>query len=313
MTKKLKIIFSIIAWCVLIYYIINYNNYDTLLQTLSQSIYNGWRWGLIAILLCPLNWYLEAKKWQTITKKLQPLTTKKAILSILNGIVVAFFTPNRIGEMPARCLDLEEGNRVRGLSLGIISSISQTLVIGLWGIPALILFIQILQNHKISLLFPILIILIILLTYCLLPSIINFFSKKKNTPSWFQYIQPIGELNGEELFKIMIIASLRYFVFCFQYYLFLKFFGIDLNIKNAFILIATNYLFLTFTPSIAYSEGITRASIAIVVFSTVTKNTIAIGITGITIWIINFIIPMIVGSLLPFIKEKSSKQTLYHE
>jgi hypothetical protein len=179
MTKKLKIIFSIIAWCVLIYYIINYNNYDTLLQTLSQSIYNGWRWGLIAILLCPLNWYLEAKKWQTITKKLQPLTTKKAILSILNGIVVAFFTPNRIGEMPARCLDLEEGNRVRGLSLGIISSISQTLVIGLWGIPALILFIQILQNHKISLLFPVLIILIILLTYCLLPSIIKFFSKKK--------------------------------------------------------------------------------------------------------------------------------------
>jgi hypothetical protein len=79
--------------------------------------------------------------------------------------------------------------------------------------------------------------------------------------------------------------------------LLLHFFDVKLDILTGIIAIATNYLFITFTPSLAFSEGAIRTSMAILVIGTFSENTIGIAAAGMSIWLINFVLPMAVGSL----------------
>lgn len=96
---------------------------------------------------------------------------------------------------------------------------------------------------------------------------------------------------------VVFISILRYLVFCSQYYLLLRFFGITVSLSQALIAIPTMYLLITFTPSLAASEPAVRGSYAVLVFSIFSSNEIGIMLTGILIWLINFVVPMVVGTV----------------
>src|SRR6266404_3077929 len=105
---------------------------------IKQSMQSSEIWDLlIVIFLMIINWSIEAFKWKISIQNIQPVSFLKSFRAILSGVSFSVTTPNRMGEYLGRVLYIEEGNRLRAVSLTIVSSMSQliiTLLAGLIGL-----------------------------------------------------------------------------------------------------------------------------------------------------------------------------------
>ena len=86
--------------------------------------------------------FRSALKWQRLVAGLQPISLGLAFRSVLVGQTGAFFTPNRIGEFPARALMLNKNNMIPAVALGFVGSAMQMLVITLFGLITTFLYIS---------------------------------------------------------------------------------------------------------------------------------------------------------------------------
>src|SRR3981081_3658630 len=82
----------------------------------------------IVALLMIVNWGIEAVKWKLAVSKIQKVDFAKSFKAILSGVSFSVSTPNRMGEYLGRVLYIEEGNRLRTISITIVSSMSQLIV-----------------------------------------------------------------------------------------------------------------------------------------------------------------------------------------
>ena len=102
----------------------------------------AWKFWLV-ISLVFVNWGIEARKWQVLLKTMQPFNFFTAYKSVLSGVTLSINTPNRIGEYGGRILYVQEGKRIKAISLSIAGSISQliiTLVMGCCGLVYVIYY-----------------------------------------------------------------------------------------------------------------------------------------------------------------------------
>ena len=83
----------------------------------------------------------------------------------------------------------------------------------------------------------------------------------------------------------------------------MSFCGIVHSPLEALIAIPSYYLLVTVTPSVPIADAAVRGSWSVIIFSLFTQNIAAIAIAAILLWILNTILPMIVGTLIPHIKE----------
>jgi hypothetical protein len=266
----------------------------------------GWLAGVFALL--PLNWYLEALKWKALTSHVQKIKLYTSVNAVLSGISTGFFTPNRVGELVGRVAFLKPENRKAGVTLCVVNSLTQNLVMALCGIPACILFFSYTAGkmqpdiiHFIS----------ITMTGILITGVIYF-----TLPRWSQLLQKsrlydqikpftncLAGYKPEDLLLITGISFFRYMVFCVQFFFMLHFFGIQLAIPAALLAIPTNYLFVTFTPSLAFSEAAVRSSYAVLIIGVLSCQVVNIALAGVCIWAVNFAIPMLVGSVVMWRKK----------
>jgi hypothetical protein len=305
MSKKWTYITGI-KWLVLLaaygylaYLLFSFNQYNEIWTQWKQSFSSNWSWLLFVLILLPLNWALETKKWQVLIEPVEKLSFKSAFKSVMGGNTAAFFSPNRIGEFPGRSVFLSKGNKMKGILLGSFGSLSQTLVILLCGLPAFVLFVayvQKMEDYFAYQLWASAAFVSIIVTYFFLPSICLKLSKYRWTNKIHPLLVTLARLEKSQLTRILLLAFVRYIVFCVQLYFMLRFLCIDIEWSQAAIGIATNYLFVTFAPSLAFSEGAVRASSAVLVLGSFSHNTVGIATAGISIWLINFVIPMLFGS-----------------
>ncbi len=297
-TKIIKWAILVLAYGYLVYVLWQFDEYELVLSQWKQGMEKFVWWLLPIFLLLPLNLLLESKKWQLLICKLESHTILESLKSVLGGITTAFFTPNRVGEFPGRVLFLAPQNRVKGVLLGGVSALSQTLVILLWGVPSAIVLLgtHFAEQNIFYFLLSGLIFFVLLLGYIFLPNIAAYYKQRFKGKKVYDILQMLAQFSRVDLLKVLFVASLRYFVFSTQFFCMLQFFGAGVDISMTLLAIATNYLFVTFAPAFAFSEGAVRASVAVLVFSLFTQNQLGVAAAGISIWIVNFVFPMIVGS-----------------
>ena len=76
----------------------------------------AWKfWFVISLVF--VNWGIEARKWQVLLRTLQPVSFFTAYKSVLSGVTLSINTPNRIGEYGGRILYVQEGKRIKAISL----------------------------------------------------------------------------------------------------------------------------------------------------------------------------------------------------
>jgi hypothetical protein len=307
--KNWKVLIFIAAYTFLAYKLLTFNQYHALFLQIKQTSLSQFWWLLAVFFLLPVNWLLEAIKWKKLTSRVQKIKFTIAIKSVLVGISTGFFTPNRVGELLGRIMFMESENRKAGFTLSIVNSLTQNLIMTMCGIPASIIYFYFTNGDSSSDNFIFLLVLtgflvVFGLFYFALPTIGRQLIKSKFAKKITAYISCLSAYATKDLIQIMLISLLRYVVFCTQFFLLLRFFNIQLEVWQALIAIPTNYLLVTFTPSVAFSEVAVRSSYAVLIIGVFSNNVVGIALAGMGIWLINFVIPMMVGSILMVGKRK---------
>jgi hypothetical protein len=140
--KYSKWLIFVLAYLFLGYKLVTFDGYEALLEHFSSVSFHDYLFLFFVFLLLPFNLFFEALKWQRLVAGLQPISLGLAFRSVLVGQTGAFFTPNRIGEFPARALMLNKKNMIPAVALGFVGSAMQMLVITLFGLITTFLYIS---------------------------------------------------------------------------------------------------------------------------------------------------------------------------
>ena len=291
------------AFSFLAYKLLTFNQYDELIAQWKQLPLSQFWWLAAVFLFLPVNWLVESIKWKMMTKHVQKLSLKFSVKSVLAGISTGFFTPNRVGEMVGRIMFLNQENRKPGITLSLVNSLTQNIIMTLCGIPACIVFFSVTsEKMKFNLNLYLLIIGIFLtgfsFLYFLMPKLSKLLKQSRFALKVKEFTDCLAVFSFSELIRIMLISLFRYIVFCFQFSFMLRFFGVELSGWQMLISIPTTYLFVTFTPSFSFSEVAVRSSLAVLIIGSFSNQTVSIALAGMFIWIVNFVIPMLVGSII---------------
>ena len=254
------------------------------------------------ILMMFLNWLVEALKWRYMISKIENISIMTAYRAVFTGITVSTFTPNRIGEYGGRVFCLEKGDRIKAVFITVLCSMSQLLVTILYGsISLFILFDEILIDKTfLSVSLLILLNLSLLFSYFNISHIINFLGKFKLIKSFKKYLEVLVMYNYKDLIIAFIYSNTRYFIFSLQFIILLHVFGINISFMDAILSVMLIFFFITITPTITIAEIGVRGSVAIFVLGLFSSNDIAILSSTTLLWLINLIIPAIIGSFFIF-------------
>ena len=292
----------ILSYSFLTYKLLTFNQYNELFAQWGKMPVSQFWWLAAVFVLLPVNWLLESFKWQLLTFNVQKINFKTSIKAVLAGISTGFFTPNRVGELIGRVMYLDAENRKAGITLCVVNSLTQNIIMTLCGVPAFILFysstvgkVEVNTTQYIILLIGCL--LIFGLFYFFLPQLSQRFKRSRFSAKIKVFTDCLSDFRLKDLVQIMFVSLFRYTIFCVQFFLMLRFFGIELSCWQTIIAIPTYYLLVTFTPSLAFSEVAVRSSFAVLTIGAFSGQIVNIALAGMCIWMVNFIIPMLVGSV----------------
>jgi len=277
---------------------------------IKQSLQSTEIWDLaIVIFLMIINWSIEALKWKVSIQKVQPVSFFRSFSAILSGVSFSVSTPNRIGEYLGRILYIEEGNRLRVISLTIVSSISQ-LIITLFAGSVGLFFIrknietgntmQGLDSFWLQVLQYGVIIVLLILTgiYFRLSLLINLVDKLRNNNRYSWLVGSLKDIDATLLLKLLSLSAIRYVVFVVQYFLLFRLFEVNAGWWECFWAVSVIFLVLAIIPTFAIAELGLRGNVSLKLIGLFSTNSLGISLTTATIWIINLVLPAIAGSLL---------------
>ena len=257
----------------------------------------------IIILLTPINWAFEAWKWQKLACKIEKTSFWEAYKGVLIGLTFATATPMMIGDFAGKILMLKTDKRLQSVGAILLGNSLQLYVSLLFGTISYLFFI-IWANPQPFLLH---ISLLSLLTLCLifgiflsfnLSNIDQFLSKNKLLEYLKKYLLVLENYTLFELQNLFFIAVSRYFVFSIQFLLMFKIFQI--NLPNTIIFAGIGIVFLgkTFISMLNVLGDLSiRELTSIYYFSFFGTNIAAISSATFMIWLINVLLPILIGSL----------------
>lgn len=302
--KAIQYACALAAYVFLAYKLIRFNGYAELAAYFRSISLLDCGWLLAMLALLAVNIGIEAAKWRYIVSLIGKLSFAESLKSVLAGWVAAFVTPNRIGEIPGRSLFVYRQNDecVKSIVFGWIGSFASMLVTVLCGLPACVGLLQQQQIFRNPAVYPVccaIILILLCLSTFRLPEIAAWLGRRRKwRESVRDVLAAVSQLHTGYIWKICGLSFLRYTVFCTQFWIMLRFFGISLSPFEAVIAIPAYYLFVTFTPSIGLSEPVIRGSWAIVALQTFTTDTAGVAFAAVAVWFINQVLPMLAGSLM---------------
>lgn len=275
-----------------------------------QLFAEKWAWqnvcyGFAALLLMPVNWGLEAAKWQKLAILLVPLSFADAFKGVLVGTAMALFTPNRVGEYGGRIYLLPSAaiswQAAALLLAGNICQLIINLSVGLLGFLIFWHFHGFL-DHKVLFLLTtstLLTVLALQFAYHFRASLAVFGAR---FPKMQRYCQPLliwQHINTSLWLQLLGVSLLRYGVYVLQCYYLLCF--TNIAVAPALVLfsaIVAMFFVQTIAPSIAIFELPIKGNIALFFFSYVTDKSHSIALVVLLLWGINLALPALVGGAI---------------
>lgn len=285
-------------------------DWEVSLLQIKQALSGNVRGMLLPVVLLMLvNWGLEARKWQLALRGLQRLSFWTAFKATFTGSTMASFTPNRTGEYVGRILYVEEGKRLQAVSLTLICSMAQlqvTLYAGLAGLWFFKRSSGSLATGESSVLwmnmlfYAVLAAAVVLtLFYFRLAWLITIIHRWTGNAKIMRYVAVLEDCNATILLRVLSLSGGRYVVFALQYYLLFLTFGVDVTWWQTLQSVSVLFLVLAVLPSFTFLTDLgIRWKAGIEIVQLYSSNTVGIFATAFTIWLVNLIIPALIGSLL---------------
>ena len=315
--KSIKILFN---WFLgpLIFLFLSWSLYKQVAQQpdlanrwiqIKSSFQNPALW--FAFLLMLLNWGLEAFKWQLLLNPLERLSFTNAFKSVLAGCSITMLTPNRVGEYGGRILYVKEENRLNAIPLTILGSVSQlfiTVLMGSLGLIYLKYFSQDAQlfnslpayTEDILLYISTSAAVFLILIYLRVGLLVRLLKNIKWLKKISAHIILLNTFSRKQLLRILFLSFLRYMVFILQFIILLQIMQVQISFFTCFRSLTVFYLVMAVAPTIGFTELPIRAAASLEILQSYSNNLLGIQAASLGIWIINLVIPAIIGSLLIF-------------
>ncbi len=287
--------------------VISRPDFDEMVKNLEQTIKEPSSLSAIIsiTLLMLLNWFLETAKWKLLLRRIAPVSWLKGFRSVLSGVTISVFTPNRMGEFAGRVMHLDSGVRIKSSLASIIGSMNQLLITIVAGGMGLLTTIENLESdnsfmYRVKFLLIFIGILFAIFIYFQMPLLARLGERYRNLRKINLYTKVFGLYPFQELLTLTFFSSLRYLVFTFQFFLVLQLFGIDLPYLQTLQVTSLIYLVMAVVPSIALSELTVRGSVALYFLTPLAGNSAGIIAASSFLWFMNLIIPAVLGALAVF-------------
>lgn len=305
-----------------IYYQVFYKHRpEEIIHSVESILNNRQVWALMGLVLglMILNWGLESFKWKLLISKIEKVSFFRAYKAVLTGVSVSLFTPNRTGDYLGRVFILDKGSHVEGILLTLVGSLAQLVVTLSVGLFSLLLFTDqylclLYKFH--GYLFAGLILIIPIVVFFLLViyfkiGLLSDFLSRYFPGKWanlIKYTAIFSRFSSRELLWNLLLSLARYFVFSIQFLLLLKLSGAYIPLQQGLVLVPVIYLIMAGVPSIALADLGIRGSVSLYVlglyFSANAAGSpvpdISILAASTLLWLINLIVPAILGTLFVF-------------
>jgi uncharacterized membrane protein YbhN (UPF0104 family) len=288
------------------------NDWRTSLDQVWGAIRGPGQWRLwLVLLLMPVNWGIEARKWQLAMRPDGGVSFKDAFRAIFTGATMASFTPNRMGEYLGRILYVKEGRRVAAISLTMICSAAQLLVTLVVGAGGLIWLFPLLHQrsmtgqHRLEWGLPLTLTIVgvfllgLTWLYFRFPQLARRLARMRGIRKFGAFIKVLENFDPNILLRILFLSFVRYIVFIIQYSLVFPVFSVTLGFGQVLGGMSVVFLIMAVVPTFTFlTELGLRWGASIQVLELFSSNTIGIFAASFAIWLINLIIPALIGSLL---------------
>lgn len=261
----------------------------------------------LTILLVILNYGIEAKKWQLLLSPLQQINWFNALKSILAGITISIFTPNRTGEVIGKVVYLDLHEKMKAALLNFSGSMAQMICTSLAGLWGTILYLNFYTFKDVDL--PAIQVVYSIAIICTACAFLIYFNQQKffiwlSKKQWAKKIN-ISFTNKQQFktqlqVKVLLLSAFRYLVFSTQLVLLLNFCGISASSFQLYLLSTVFFMVMWFLPSFALTELGVRGSIAVFLFQNVSDNFSGDLLAVVLLWMINVALPALLGCFYVF-------------
>ena len=296
--KYINLLFRILIGAFAIWFIyIKLKDYSFSVWDVKFILKFKYEYLLLATLLLFLNWGIEAKKWKYLIRETIKIKWYTAFKKIMTSITVGLVTPNRIGEIPARAILLNDKKNLKDLIVKTsVGAYSQLLVTLFFGTMASLFSLCVFQIYATVYLNVCLVIITIVMasSYFFQKYVVNIFYKigyvkRKNL------LDGLNDYGIVQLTFVFFLSSLRYLVFSLQFYLVLSAFNFQFFSFTELLLIPLCFMITSFIPTILISEIGVRGSVALFVFGTISNMEAQIVLASVILWFINIAFPALMG------------------
>ena len=252
-----------------------------------------------------VNWILESFKWRYLTRHLEKISVWDAIEAVFCGLTWAIFTPNRLGEYAGRVLFLPSRKRVYGVFAMAVGSFGQNVITNVLGLSALLWYLFTYYHLNVWLYAAISIgsvgaMAFFLIIFFHIIWVVDLLDRIPYIKKFHRFFDIMGRYEKQELIKIMGFSLARYAVFSFQYYLIIHLLIPEIPAFQMMMLVFVFFFVQSALPSLDLLDIGVRSGAATLLFVHVTNQSLAIIAAVSSIWLINLIIPAILGSVFVF-------------
>lgn len=257
-------------------------------------------WLCVALMF--VNTSLEGYKWYLLASTAEDISYAHAYSSYLAGVAFSIITPNRIGEYPGRILYLGSGNTFRYINvsvLGVMSQLSTVYIFGLGGLiyyniafPATI--------AKMALMFCIVCSVAMVVIFWRFESWLPLLERYKLLRKFAIYGKLLHRVTTGLQIRVLAISLLRYAIFTAQYLFLLRWMNVQVPLAEGYCLAALFFWIMAVIPTIALTELGIRGKVSLFLFHMFSVNTVGILAATAGVWLLNLIVPSVIGSVLIF-------------
>lgn len=260
----------------------NLNQYGAELKIQLTKIHWG-AWLLMGLLML-LNYTIEAIKWKTVIASTNQFNIFQALRAVLVGQAFSFFTPARSGDYVGRTLFLAPGTKLKGITQMAWASYAQLLMTICFGSIAIFWNLPFLPWLK------------WVAPWGAALALFLFFYNQ-SLKGWLSKINLL-QIDNELKWKLMALAFSRYLVYILQYNWASEMLSIPVHALDLSIAIMALLFFLSMIPAISLTDLVIRGQLFLLLMAPFYQNDIMLIALTTLIWIVNFLIPSIIGSIL---------------
>jgi uncharacterized membrane protein YbhN (UPF0104 family) len=269
----------------------------------------------VTFILMLVNWSIEALKWKIAVRPVQRISFLRSLQAIFSGVSFSVTTPNRIGEYIGRLLYMEEGNRLRAISVTIVGSVSQLIITMIAGLAGLLILQQEILNKGLVELIWFRVILYgvvavsigTLLFYYRLSWLVKWIGRIPGTKRFIYLVEALQAFDNRLLTQLLVMSLLRYAVFTLQYYLLFLLFDVNISLWLACWTVSVSFLIMAIIPTIAIAELPQRGKVVTTIVGLYSVNQLGMTFATATIWFINLVFPAILGAIFMLVRKRMTR------